>query len=508
MVPQGSIPSNHPLPHSVAVQCGRAVAVAAAPIAQALSDLLRHEVSSWDSHGLRRTKERTVRSVFAGELGSVPVHVKVFRADTFADRARDAVRGPRGERELQNLLHAKTLGLPVVEPLASGIACDGGQQRSFVVTRTVPGGRPFSWPATVRAQQLVGALLARVHARGLLPGDLHPGNLLLDASEQPWLLDLTSLRRVGDPSLQIRARALAFFCHQLDGGALDRAARSLLLAYRSDDMPSSFEDELRLATHRWRAAALPAFGRRCTRSCAHTEVEDRHRSRPRWHWHLGPHLDATTRARCAELAEAPPVPHKTGRRGSVWLVAEMAVKERSSGAARKLWRAAYWLLFAKVKAPTPLALRLHRGRGLVFSRRLGPRSLEAELEAGLLDAAAITEAARSLGTNVGRLHAHGLGNRDLKFDNLVRDRTSGEVCMVDLDGVSRGSAADTRGRGADLGRLLAAFRNAGSPGGPATVATFLRSYLRANRRLLQRPPLKRMLARAAHRAGEWAAAHR
>ena len=79
--------------------------------------------------------------------------------------------------------------------------------------------------------------------------------------------------------------------------------------------------------------------------------------------------------------------------------------------------------------------------------------------------------------------------------------------MVDLDGVSRGSTADTRGRGADLGRLLAAFRNAGSPGGPATVATFLRSYLRANRRLLQRPPLKRMLARAAHRAGEWAAAH-
>jgi hypothetical protein len=80
--------------------------------------------------------------------------------------------------------------------------------------------------------------------------------------------------------------------------------------------------------------------------------------------------------------------------------------------------------------------------------------------------------------------------------------------MVDLDGVSRGSAADTRGRGADLGRLLAAFRNAGAPGGAQTVATFLRSYLRANRRLLQRPPLRRMLVRAEHRAGEWATAHR
>ncbi|HEX6813745.1 MAG TPA: lipopolysaccharide kinase InaA family protein [Planctomycetota bacterium] len=507
MVPQGSTPGNAQLPHSVSVQSGRALAVAAAPIAQALSELLRHDVSSWDQHGLLRTKERTVRSVFAGELASVPVHIKVFRADTFSDRARDALRGARGDRELRNLLRAKAVGLPVVEPLASGIACDGTQLRSFVVTRTVPAARPFAWPATVRAQQRVGALLRRVHDSGLVPGDLHPGNVAMDGDEQPWLLDLTSMRHAGEPDLQRRASALALFCHELDGGALDPAAKALRKAYVGDGLPAAFERELRLATHRWRAAALPAFGRRCTRSCRHTEVEARQRGRPRWHWHLSPGLDAAVRARCAAVAEAPPAPHKTGRRGSVWLLDEMAVKERSSGAARKLWRAAYWLLFAKVAAATPQALRLHRGRGLVFSRRVGARSLEAELAGGLLDAAAIAAAARSLGTNVGRLHAHGLGNRDLKFDNLVRDPASGEVCMVDLDGMSRGSTTDTRSRGADLGRLLAAFRAAGAPGGAATVARFLRSYLRANHRLLQQPPLRRLLRRAEHRAGEWAATH-
>ncbi len=509
MVPQDPTPGNDPLPHSVALQCGRARAASAAGIAAPLRALLQHDVASWDAHGLFCVKERTVRSVFQGALAGVPVHIKVFRADTLADRARDTMRGPRGERELRNLLRTRVLGLPAVEPLASGIATDGQALRSFVVTRTLVDAVPFHFPATTAVQQRVGALLRRMHDRGLLPGDLHPGNLLIDGDGAPWLLDLTSVRHAGEASLGRRAAAIAFFCHELDGGALDPAARALLHAYReAKALPLCFEHELRLATHRWRADALPAFGRRCSRNCRHTEVPSRQRAQPRWHWHLGDGVDAATRARCVALAEEAPAPLKTGRRGSVWLHHDVAVKERDAGAARKLWRAAYWLLFARVAAPTPIALRLHRGRGLVFARRIDAEPLAVELANGRLDAASVTAAARSLGTNVGRLHAHGLGNRDLKFDNLVRDPANGEVCMVDLDGVSRGAVTDTRGRGADLGRLLAGFRAAGAPGGPATIRTFLRSYLRAWHRLLQQPSLRRILLRAGRRAGEWAAAHR
>ena len=515
MVPRGPTQGNDSLPQSagtasVAIVQGRARATAAPAIADALRDLLTHEVAAWESHGLSRIKERTVRSVFTGSLAGVPVHVKVFRAHTLADRARDTVLQARGEREFVNLGAARAHGLPTVEPLAFGTALDRDDKRSFVVTRTLVPARPFSFAAGDKVLRRVGTLLRSIHDTGVQPGDLHPDNLLIDAHGEPFLLDLTSVRFGSTPSLPRRAAALAFFCHELDGGAVDPGAGALLAAYlAAGALPATFDRELRLATHRWRARALGDFGRRAQRNCKHTFVPERRRAEPRWHWHLqaGGELD-TVRARCRELLVDSGEPLRRGRRGAVWLLPDLAIKERDPGAARRLWLATYWLLFAKVHLAPPVALCLDRGRGLVFCRRVDSPSLALELAGGALDANAVRAAARSLGTTVGRLHAHGLRNRDLKLDNLLRDPASGEVCMVDLDGVRRASTTDTRGLGADLGRLLAAFRAAGSPGGDPTLRTFLRSYLRAHRRLLQSPSLRRILRRAETRAGEWRSAHR
>jgi len=513
MVPHRPTSSNDSLPQNpgavpVAIVHGRARATAAAAIASSLRDLLATDVATWDTRGLVRIKERTVRSVFTGTLDGVPVHVKVFRADTLADRARDAVREPRGEREVRNLQLARDRGLPVVEPLAAGIAEDDGDRRSFVVTRTVADAVPFSFAHDAAVLRRVGTLLRSIHDGGTQPGDLHAANLLIDPRGEPWLVDLTSVRFGDVPSLARRAAALAFLCQDLDGGALDSTARPLLAAYRAAgrELPAAFDRELRLATHRWRAHALVAFGRRALRSCRHTFAQDRRRATPRWYVHLPAGPAESVLAACSPLLEAPGEPLRRGRRGAVWLHTTHAVKERDAGAARSLWRSAYWLTFARVPIAPPVALCLDRGRGFVFAERLAAPSLAAELAAGSLDPNAVAAAARSLGDSLGRLHAHGLRNRDLKFDNLVRDR-SGAVCIVDLDGVRRASTTDTRGQGADLGRLLAAFRGASAPGGEVTVRTFLRSYLRAHRRLLQAPPLRRLLRRAGQRAGEWRSAH-
>lgn len=509
MVPQGPTRGNDRLPHSVAVASGRARATTLAAIAAPLTALLAHDVATWDTHGLERIKERTVRSVFRGALAGVPVHVKVFRADTLADRARDALRRPRGGHEAANLLRAAGLGLPVAEPLAYGAAEDGGQLRSFVVTRTIDGAAPFSFACDEATRRRVGALLRSIHDAGVEPGDLHTGNLLLDGDRAPWLVDLTAVRFAGPPSLPRRAAALATFCQDLDGGSLDPGATALLAGYlAAGPLPPSFRRELELATHRWRARALRAFGRRATRSCRHTFVPERRRAEPRWHWHLANGgEDETVRERCRALQRDPGQPLRRGRRGAVWLHGDLAVKERDAGAARDLWHANYLLSFARVPIAPPVALCLHGGVGHVFCRRLAAPTLAAEVAAGRIDARAATVAAASLGNSVGRLHAHGLRNRDLKFDNLVRDPASGIVHIVDLDGVRLGAATDTRGAGADIGRLLAAFLAAGSPGGIATQRAFVRAYVRANRRLRRRPPLRRILRRAEQRAGEWASAH-
>ncbi|MBL8731634.1 MAG: hypothetical protein JNN13_04610 [Planctomycetes bacterium] len=510
MVPQRPTPGNDPLPHSVVLTVGRARAAASSAIAAGLATLLQHDVGSWPQSGWQRLKQRTVRVVLRGELDGVPVHIKVYRPDTFADRARDALRGPRGEREARQLRRAADLGLPVVEALASGHCLVDDRLGSFVVTRSVAG-QPFTFAAGPAVLAAAGALLRTLHDRGLEPGDLHPGNLLVTDAGELRLLDLASVRHVDHPDLAARARGLAFFCQELDGGALDPAAARLHRGYldAGAPLPERWRDELTLATRRWRAQALPSFGRRATRDNRYTEVEQRRRGQPRWLFHRDGDGDGAPalRARLCAFAEQPPPPDKSGRRGAVWLTADFAVKQRDAAAALRLWRAAYWLTFARVPAAAPLALRLFAGKGLVFSRRLGA-SLAEELTNGHLDADAVRHAARSVGDSVGRLHAHGLGNRDLKLDNLVRDPRSGTVHMVDLDGVRRRAAIDSRGRGADLGRLLAAFRGAGSPGGLPTLRRFLSAYLRAHRRLLQAPPLRRLLRRAEQRAGEWASAHR
>ncbi|MBX3462062.1 MAG: hypothetical protein KF830_02750 [Planctomycetes bacterium] len=487
---------------------GRAHARAATSIAAPLAHLLRYDVADWGGLGLHSRKERTVRSVLHGRLGDFDVHVKVFRPDTLADRARDALRRDRGEREAANLAVARSLGLPAVEALAWGAAIDRGQLRSFVLTRTIADAEPFQFRLPADVQRCVGALLRQAHERGLDPADLHPGNLLVDDAGRPWLLDLTSMRHAGAVPLRRRAAALALFCHDLDGGPLDPAAKDLLQGYEATGgpMPASFRRELELATRRWRAHALVAFGRRATRSCRHTEVPSRRRGQPRWHWHLPAAADAAPlRTACLEFLATAPIPLRRGRRGAVWLDGDLAVKERDRGAARSLWRAAYWLSFAGVATALPVALGLLPDRGLVFCRRLHGPTLAEELATGTADPLATASA---LGTSVGRLHAHGLRNRDLKFENLVRDPDTGWPCMVDLDGVRRCRGEDTRGLGADLGRLLAAFVAAGAPGGAAAQRRFVAAYLRAHRALRRPVPWRRIRRRAELRAREWASAHR
>lgn len=506
MVPHRPTPGNRALQHSVTARDG-ADAQACAEVADALANLLQQDVATWTQRGFEQVKLRTVRRVLRGRLGDEQVFVKVFRADTIAARTRAALRVGKGEREARHLQAAAELGLPAVEPLAFGHALDDGERCSFLVTRAVAG-RAFSFPAPAADAAAAGALLRRVHDLGVMPGDLHPGNLLVaERGDGVWLCDPSSLRRVGEPSLRRRAHGLAFFCNGLDGGPLDPAARPLLRAYRDAGapLPDALLVELAGRARQLRATALRSFGRRALRACRDTEAEPRRRGHARWFWHL--HGDTgSRREQCRAFDPEHATPRRSGRRGAVFVTDTLVVKQRDAGKARRLWTACYLLTYAGVPIAPPVALRLHLGSGLVFHRRLPHDDLRTELAAGTLDAATVAALARRLGRAVGRLHGHGLRNRDLKFENLVRT-PDGELAMVDLDGVTLGSADDTRGCGRDLGRLLAAFRVAGTPGGDDSVRRFVRGYVRARRRLLQSPPIARILRRAEERAGEWRSAH-
>lgn len=517
MVPHSTPLGNVEPPQSgvhVPIAAGAATAVAAPEVAAGVQRLLAADSPPWLAAGWTVHKQRTVRTVAAGMLDGIGVHLKVYRADRWLDRARDALRGPRAGREFANLERLRRAGFPVVEPLAHGQLRLDGELRSFLLTRSVDDAAPFTLAAAPATHAAVGTLLRRLHDAGERPLDLHPGNLLVDAKAQLWLLDLANVGNPGPASLADRAKALAQFCHEfpdrpLDGGALDPAASRLLGAYLAagPELGEAFGRALQLASHRWRAGALASFGRRAFRACRHTEVGPQRRGLVRWCWHLGEATPSVSRGELEAFAADRTTAHKAGRRGAVWLGETFVAKQRDAAPARRLWRAAYWLTFAGVPTARPLALRTFRGLGIVFTARVAGPDLADELRRGALDACAVQAAAQSLGDSLGRLHAHGLRNRDLKFDNLVRDPSTGVVRMVDLDGVARNAVPDHRGAGADLGRLLAAFTTAGSPGGRATIRRFLRCYLLAQRRLLQSPPLRRIGRHAERRAGEWQRNH-
>ena len=74
------------------------------------------------------------------------MHIKVFRADTIAAKAKKALRLGKGEREAKHLQEAGAAGLPTIEPLAFGTAIEGDQHNSFLVTRSVASD-DFCFPA-------------------------------------------------------------------------------------------------------------------------------------------------------------------------------------------------------------------------------------------------------------------------------------------------------------------------------------------------------------------------
>lgn len=485
---------------------------------QALERLLASDAETWGDagSGLQVVKQSTVRTVLRGEVGPAgarqQVHVKLYRTGRLSDRVRDAATGSRGELEATHLRLLRGLGLPAVVPLAAGAQRGTLGARSYLVTASVADAAPFRWQMPAEVLQRIGALIRRLHDQGLDLPDLHPGNVVLDGSLMPWLLDVTALQKAALLDLRVRARSLAVFCLELQAGPLDPAARPLLSAYRDGGppLPAAFTVKLAQAARAARLRGLVAFGRRAGRACRHTEVERGGGSVPHWFWFRSGDagLDQRLRASAQAFVEVSPPPDAEGRRGAVWLLDELAVKQRPAAKARALFRGAYWCTFAGVRCAVPVALRLLHGQGFVFGRRVGPRNLREELAHGALTPREVAAAAHDLGALIGRIHAHGLRHRDLKFENLVREPGSGALAVVDLDGLRHKRPTDRRGQGHDLGRVLAAWQAAGEPGGGASVRVFVRAYLRARRRLLQPASGRHLWTQAARRAGQWHSAHR
>ena len=172
-------------------------------------------------------------------------------------RLRRVFDRQRARREWQALVRLRASGLPVPEALE--LRRQGGAWE--LVTQYVEDAESLrSWldgagDARIPAEQLarhLGRLAARLRQAGMEHGDLHTGNVLLDSTGRPWLIDCAHARagrRVRLPSLEdelvplaaevreavhpfFRMRFLIEFSRALaaapDSAELDRAERARL----------------------------------------------------------------------------------------------------------------------------------------------------------------------------------------------------------------------------------------------------------------------------------------
>lgn len=154
--------------------------------------------TTWIKDGLHR------RAGFREGTDGRRRFVKRFRASSWWRRLRDGRRARR-ELELAGKLRAGGLAVPEVYGVArrggawelDAEAIEGARGLDELVA--APGELPRPKETLARA---LGELVARAHALGLDHGDLHAGNLVVDARGEAWLVDLGSSRLLSRSSAE------------------------------------------------------------------------------------------------------------------------------------------------------------------------------------------------------------------------------------------------------------------------------------------------------------------
>ncbi len=185
-----------------------------------LFERLSHPDDSWE-----QIKKNASRTVYRGQIDGEVIYLKHFHSRTLTHRtfARLGLTGPAREMTLSLHLEAHGVATPVV------LAANWGYGNQWVATRAVaPAEGLDTWHErqamhdnnqgllhTVTAK--LGELVGRMHAAGMLHGDLHCGNVLITtddpANPQLVLTDLHRAKRCKQLSRRRRANNLAQLFH-------------------------------------------------------------------------------------------------------------------------------------------------------------------------------------------------------------------------------------------------------------------------------------------------------
>ncbi len=394
-----------------------------------------------------------LRDAAAGEL-----LVKHFRTGSGRHRRREAWKARIGRspaaREHRMLRRLATAGVRVPTPRALGWLPDGDALLVLPFVRGVPLRDVLQRPRRARDAALaaLGHEVARLHAAGVVHGDLHGENLLFDA-DGPVLLDLqharssragaARLRDLGELDYSLWDRATLGDRVRLRAAALglrrpfDAAARERLRAVgtaaraRARRHGSSRTRHVLRPGRSARALVLGEARGLCVPELEPADVAAALRAH-RDALALGDHRvlksDARSRLTAVHTGSRALVVKEVPPRG---LLRALADAWRGS-AGWRAWRGGHGLRVRGIGAARPLAFVERRRAGLPLASWLLLEDLREAPDALQAAARDPTGVVLSLGRLVERLHRRDVDHGDLKATHV---RLAPDPRLIDLEGV-------------------------------------------------------------------------
>lgn len=378
--------------------------------------------------GCRLVKPGPSRRVVALSTDEKNFFLKISSPTGFKARWRHRLLPRRRWAEWRSLhrLHARQLAAAL--PVMRGQRHGPGPLSFFLLTEEIPGtvlGRHPAPPA-----EAVGEFLARLHAAGAWPTDLHPHNIVVDPGGRPHLIDAQQVVFLPWIPGGLRVRNLGRLLSHLrdEDGPPGWWALCLDSYNRRFHAPVGAADVLR-AADAYRRRRLRSRGKRCRRDSTQFTVvrEGDARGYRRREFAMG----------FAEVAAA----FTTGRplkNGHIRESRGLCIKTHRPGRLHRDrclagWKMAQALSVRGVAVPRALAYFKSGRRGYLVTEFLVDSQALNEYLSSLVDVRLKRRRLGELARWLRRIHSAGIWQHDFKSANVLFCK--GEFFLVDLDSV-------------------------------------------------------------------------